>query len=126
MYSKRPKNVVMAAAVAVIGGLVSIAFLATALINIDPNSSTFTQAALAMLIAVLFFGFAGQLYPNGSSAYVPVLIIGLINVIAIAVTIIVDIDANFKFGIALFVIAVLEVILVLPSVTEKWIAFDRV
>ena len=125
MYSKRPKNVVMAAAVAVIGGLVSIAFLATALININPESSTFTQSALAMLIAVLFFGFAGQLYPNGSSGYVPVLMIGLINVIAITVTIIIDISANFNFGIALFILAVIDVILVLPAVTEKWMKFDR-
>ena len=56
MY-ERPLNVVMASALAIIGGLVAIAFLAVAFIDIDPNSSTYTQAALAMLLAVLFFGF---------------------------------------------------------------------
>lgn len=122
----RPKNVVLASALAVIGGLVSIAFLATALMNIDPETSTYTQAALAMLIAVLFFAFAGQLYPNGSTGYLPVVIIGLINVIVIAVTIVVDVDKNMNFGIALFIIAAISVIFVLPAATEKWINFDRV
>ncbi len=122
----RPKNVVLASALAVIGGLVSIAFLATALMNIDPETSTYTQAALAMLIAVLFFSFAGQLYPNGSTGYLPVIIIGLINVIVIAVTIVVDVNKNMNFGIALFILAAISVIFVLPAATEKWINFDRV
>ena len=121
----RPSNVVLASVVAIIGGLVAIAFLAVALMNIDPNNSTFTQAALAMLLAVLFFGFAGQLYPNGKGTYISLICVGLITVIAVAVTIIVDIDNNFKFGIAMFIIAVIETILVLPASTEKWIKFDR-
>ena len=37
----------------------------------------------------------------------------------------VDIDNNFKFGIAMFIIAVIETILVHPASTEKWIKFDR-
>ena len=42
-----------------------------------------------------------------------------------AVLIIVDIDNNLKFGIAFFVIAALETLLILPAKTEKWIATDR-
>ncbi len=125
MFNERPKNVAIAAAVAIIGGLVSIAFLAVALINIDPESSTFTQAALAMLMAVLFFGFAGMCFPNGKGNYMSLICVGLITVIASAVLIIVDIDNNLKFGIAFFVIAALETILILPAKTEKWIATDR-
>lgn len=126
MFSKeRPKNVVMASIVAIIGGLVAVAFLAVAFINIDPETSTYTQAALAMLLAVLFFGFAGQLFPNGKGNYISLIIVGLITIIAIAVTIITDIDNNLNFGIALFVIAVIMILLVLPGSTEKWINADR-
>ena len=126
MFSKeRPKNVVMASIVAIIGGLVAVAFLAVAFINIDPETSTYTQAALAMLLAVLFFGFAGQLFPNGKGNYISLIIVGLITIIAIAVTIITDIDNNLNFGIALFVIAVIMILLVLPGSTEKWINTDR-
>lgn len=125
MFNERPKNVAIAAAVAIIGGLVSIAFLAVALIDIDPESSTFTQVALAMLMAVLFFGFAGQCFPNGKGSYMTMICVGLITVIASAVLIIVDIDNNLKFGIAFFVIAALETLLILPAKTEKWIATDR-
>ena len=124
MY-ERPINVVMASFVAVVGGLVAVAFLAVALIDIDPNSSTFTQAALAMLLAVLFFGFAGQLFPNGKGNYVSLIALGLITVIAVAVVIVTDIDHNLKFGIALFILAALEVLLVLPGRTEKWVIRDR-
>ena len=115
----------MASIVAIIGGLVAVAFLAVAFINIDPETSTYTQAALAMLLAVLFFGFAGQLFPNGKGNYISLIIVGLITIIAIAVTIITDIDNNLNFGIALFVIAVIMILLVLPGSTEKWINADR-
>ena len=126
MFSKeRPKNVVMASIVAIIGGLVAVAFLAVAFINIDPETSTYTQAALAMLLAVLFFGFAGQLFPNGKGNYISLIIVGLITIIAIAVTIVTNIDNNLNFGIALFVIAVIMILLVLPGSTEKWINADR-
>ena len=124
MY-ERPINVVMASFLAIIGGLVAIAFLAVALIDIDPNSSTYTQAALAMLLAVLFFGFAGQLFPDGKGSYLALIVLGLITVVAVCVTIIVDIDHNMKFGMALFVISALMVLLVLPGRTEKWIIRDR-
>ncbi len=123
--NERPANVAMAAIVAIIGGLVAIAFLAVAFINIDPEKSTFTQAALAMLIAVLFFGFAGQLFPDGKGSYLSLIILGLITVITVAVVIVVDPDNNLKFGIALFIIAVIETLLILPAKTEKWIKYDR-
>ena len=122
---QRPMNVVMASTLAIIGGLVAVAFLAVAFINIDPNSSTWTQAGLAMLLAVLFFGFAGQLFPSGKGNYLSLIILGLITIVAIAVTIIVDVDNNWKFGIALFVIAALQILLVLPQKTEKWMIRDR-
>lgn len=124
MY-ERPLNVVMASALAIIGGLVAIAFLAVAFIDIDPNSSTYTQAALAMLLAVLFFGFAGQLFSNGTCNYISLIALGLITILAITATIIVDPDHNTKFGIALFIIAVLQILLVLPGRTEKWVIRDR-
>ena len=124
MY-ERPINVVMASTLAIIGGLVAIAFLAVAFIDIDPNSSTYTQAALAMLLAVLFFGFAGQLFSNGKGNYISLIACGLITIIAIAATIIADPDHNTKFGIALFIIAVLQILLVLPGRTEKWVIRDR-
>ena len=124
MY-ERPINVVMASVLAVIGGLVAIAFLAVAFIDIDPDSSTFTQAALAMLLAVLFFGFAGQLFPNGKGNYTSLIVLGLITIVAVSVTIVVDIDNNLKFGIALFIIAALMVLLLLPARTEKWVSRDR-
>ena len=122
---ERPINVVMASFVAVVGGLVAIAFLAVALMNINAETGDYAQVALAMLLAVLFFGYAGQLFPNGKGSYVSLILLGLITIITIAVTIIVNVDANVKFGIALFVIAVLEVLLVLPARTEKWIIRDR-
>ena len=124
MY-ERPINVVMASTLAIIGGLVAIAFLAVAFIDIDPNSSTYTQAALAMLLAVLFFGFAGQLFSNGKGNYVSLIAIGLILILAITATIIVDTEHNMKFGIALFIIAVLQILLILPARTEKWVIRDR-
>ena len=122
---ERPINVVMASFVAVVGGLVAIAFLAVALMNINAETGDYAQVALAMLLAVLFFGYAGQLFPNGKGSYVSLILLGLITIITIAVTIIVNVDANVKFGIALFVIAVLEVLLILPARTEKWIIRDR-
>ena len=123
--NKRPTNVVMAAALAVIGGLVAIAFLAVAIMNISADNGSFDQSVFAMLIAVLFFGLAGQLYPNGKSSYLPVVILGLINVIVITVAIVTDVSNNFNFGIALFIIAILDVLLLLPACTEKWVNFDR-
>ena len=122
---ERPINVVMASFVAVVGGLVAIAFLAVALMNINAETGDYAQVALAMLLAVLFFGYAGQLFPNGKGSYVSLILLGLITIITISVTIIVNVDANVKFGIALFVIAVLEVLLILPARTEKWIIRDR-
>ena len=122
---ERPINVVMASIVAVVGGLVAIAFLAVALMNINAETGDFTQVALAMLLAVLFFGYAGQLFPNGKGNYVSLILLGLITIITISVTIIVNTDTNLKFGMALFVIAVLEVFLILPARTEKWIIRDR-
>ena len=107
--NKRPTNVVMAAALAVIGGLVAIAFLAVAIMNISADNGSFDQSVFAMLIAVLFFGLAGQLYPNGKSSYLPVVILGLINVVVITVAIVTDVSNNFNFGIALFIIAILDV-----------------
>ena len=124
MY-ERPINVVMASFVAIVGGLVAMAFLAVALMNVDAETGTYTQVALAMLLAVLFFGYAGQLFPNGKGSYMSLILLGLITIIAIAVTIIVDTDANLKFGMALFIIAVLEILLVLPGRTEKWVIRDR-
>ena len=115
----------MASTLAIIGGLIAVAFLAVAFINIDPIFSTWTQAGLAMLLAVLFFGFAGQLFPNGKGNYLSLIVLGLITIVAIAVTIIVDVDNNWKFGIALFVIAALQILLVLPQKTEKWMIRDR-
>ena len=124
MY-ERPKNVVLASTVAIIGGLVSIAFLATTLMNIDADKGTFIPVAIAMLMAVLFFGFAGQCFPDGKGDYTSLVCLGLITVIAAAAMIIVDIDNNLYFGIALFIIAAVECILVLPARTEKWIRRDR-
>ena len=124
MY-ERPINVVMASFVAVVGGLVAMAFLAVALMNVNAETGTYTQVALAMLLAVLFFGYAGQLFPNGKGSYMSLILLGLITIVAIAVTIIVDTDANLKFGMALFIIAVLEILLVLPGRTEKWVIRDR-
>ena len=126
MYN-RPSNVIMAAGVAIIGGLVSIAFLATAIINSDNfESISYSQAGFALLYAVLFFGFAGQLYPNGKCNYNATIILGLMTVIAIAVGIVLEPrDVNLYYGIALFIIAVIQILLVLPAKTEKWVAFDR-
>ena len=123
--NSRPTNVAMASALALIGGLVSVAFLATALINIDPETSTFTQAAIAMLITVLFFGLSGMLLPHGKGDYMGVVAVGLINVVTIAVAIVVDTKANMNFCIPLFIIAVITVLLILPNITEKWVVYDR-
>ena len=126
MYN-RPSNVIMAAGVAIIGGLVSIAFLATAIINSDNfQSISYSQAGFALLYAVLFFGFAGQLYPNAKCNYNATIILGLLTIIAIAAGIVVEPKGvNLYYGIALFVIAVIQILLVLPSRTERWVEFDR-
>ena len=123
----RPSNVAMAAFVAIIGGLVSIAFLATALINSDNfQAISYNQAGFALLFAVLFFGFAGMCFPDGKGDYNGLIIVGLLTIIAVAVAIVIEPkDVNLYFGIALFVIAAIQVILVLPSVTEKWVKVDR-
>ena len=123
----RPSNVAMAAFVAIIGGLVSIAFLATALINSDNfQAISYNQAGFALLFAALFFGFAGMCYPDGKGDYNGMIIVGLLTIISIAIAIVIEPkDVNLYFGIALFVIAAIQVILVLPSVTEKWVKTDR-
>ncbi len=123
----RPSNVAMAAFVAIIGGLVSIAFLATALINSDNfQAISYNQAGFALLFAALFFGFAGMCYPDGKGDYNGMIIVGLLTIISIAIAIVIEPkDVNLYFGIALFVIAAIQVILVLPSVTEKWVKVDR-
>ena len=123
----RPSNVAMAAYLAVIGGLVSIAFLATALINSDNfQAISYNQAGFALLFAALFFGFAGMCYPDGKGDYNGMIIVGLLTIISIAIAIVIEPkDVNLYFGIALFVIAAIQVILVLPSVTEKWVKVDR-
>ena len=122
-----PANVAMAAFVAIIGGLVSIAFLATALINSDNfQAISYNQAGFALLFAALFFGFAGMCYPDGKGDYNGMIIVGLLTIISIAIAIVIEPkDVNLYFGIALFVIAAIQVILVLPSVTEKWVKVDR-
>ena len=123
----RPPHVAMAAFVAIIGGLVSIAFLATALINSDNfQAISYNQAGFALLFAALFFGFAGMCYPDGKGDYNGMIIVGLLTIISIAIAIVIEPkDVNLYFGIALFVIAAIQVILVLPSVTEKWVKVDR-
>ena len=123
----RPINVTMAAALAIIGGLVSIAFLATALINSDNfQAISFNQAGFALLFAALFFGFAGMCFPDGKGDYNGMIIVGLLTVIAIAIAIVIEPkDVNLYFGIALFIIAALQVLLVLPKKTEKWVKVDR-
>ena len=125
MY-ERPSNVVMAAGVAIIGGLVSIAFLATALINSDLETISYNQAGFALLYAVLFFGFAGQCFPNGKCNYTATIVLGLLTVIAVAIGIVVEPKGvNLYYGIALFIIAAIQILLVLPAKTEKWVSFDR-
>ena len=123
----RPINVTMAAALAIIGGLVSIAFLATALINSDNfQAISFNQAGFALLFAALFFGFAGMCFPDGKGDYTGMIIVGLLTVIAVAISIVIEPkDVNLYFGIALFIIAALQVLLVLPKKTEKWVKVDR-
>ena len=123
----RPSNVTMAAFVAVIGGLVSIAFLATALINSDNfQSISYNQAGFALLFAALFFGFAGMCFPDGKGDYVGMISVGLLTVVAIAISIIVEPKGvNLYYGIALFIIAVIQILLVLPAKTEKWVKVDR-
>ena len=123
---KRPLNVVLAAAAAIIGGLVSIAFLATALMSSDLASLSLTHAGFALLFAVLFFGFAGQLFPNGTVNYAAVIALGLLTIIAVAVGIVVEPKGvNLNYGIALFIIAVIQIILILPARAEKWVSLDR-
>lgn len=124
---KRPSNVTMAAFVAVIGGLVSIAFLATALMNSDNfQSISYNQAGFALLFAVLFFGFAGMCFPDGKGDYNGLIIVGLLTVISIAIAIVIEPkDVNLYYGIALFVIAAIQIFLVLPKKTEKWVKVDR-
>ncbi len=123
----RPSNVAMAAYLAVIGGLVSIAFLATALINSDNfQNIAYNQAGFALLFAVLFFGFAGMCFPDGKGDYNGMIIVGLLTVIAIAIAIVIEPkDVNLYFGIALFVIAAIQILLVLPKKAEKWVKVDR-
>ena len=117
----------MAAALAIIGGLVSIAFLATALINSDNfQAISFNQAGFALLFAALFFGFAGMCFPDGKGDYNGMIIVGLLTVIAIAIAIVIEPkDVNLYFGIALFVIAAIQILLVLPKKAEKWVKVDR-
>ena len=117
----------MAGFLAVIGGLVAIAFLATALINSDNfNAISYSQAGFALLFAALFFGFAGMCFPDGKGDYTGMIIVGLLTVIAVAISIVIEPkDVNLYFGIALFIIAALQVLLVLPKKTEKWVKVDR-
>ena len=123
----RPSNVAMAAYLAVIGGLVSIAFLATALINSDNfQNIAYNQAGFALLFAVLFFGFAGMCFPDGKGDYNGMIIVGLLTIISIAIAIVIEPkDVNLYFGIALFVIAAIQILLVLPKKAEKWVKVDR-
>ena len=126
--NKRPMNVAMASAVAIIGGLVSFAFIAVASVKLNFEISDIkiiTRLGLAVLITVLFFGFAGMAFPNGKGTYLSMIALGLFTVIAIAVTIVLDTKNNLGFGIALFIIAVIQVLLVLPYRTEKWVETDR-
>ena len=64
-------------------------------------------------------------FPNGKGTYLSLIALGLFTVIAIAVTIVLDTKNNLGFGIALFIIAVIQVLLVLPYRTEKWVETDR-
>lgn len=125
MDSSRPINVVAGSAVAVIGGLVAIAFMAIKLNGVRADN-TIVFAAVTMLIAVLFFAMAGSLYSNAKTDYLPMVIIGLINVAVIAAMIVLDVKANVVFGGILLAIAIIVELLVLPAVTEKWVAYDRV
>lgn len=121
----RPINVIAASAIAILGGLVAIAYLAIRLDAVDADN-TIVYAAVTMLIAVLFFAMAGFLYSNGKGDYLPMVLIGLINVVVISAFIIVNVDVNLVFGAILLAIAVILELLVLPEVTEKWIAYDRI
>ena len=123
----RPINVKMAGFLAVIGGLVAIAFLATALINSDNfNAISYSQAGFALLFAALFFGFAGMCFPDGKGNYTGMIIVGLLTVIAVAVSIVIEPKGvNLYYGIALFIIAALQTLLFLPKRAEKWVQVDR-
>ena len=124
MNNERPANVKWATLLAVIGGLVSIAFLAASLMNAEA-AGTFVTVGFAMVIAVLFFGIAGQLYPHGMVNYAPLIILNIINIVAVTGSVIFD-SNNLGFGIPLFVLAALVDILLLAPVTERWVHYDRI
>ena len=92
---------------------------------VDANG-TFARAAVAMLIAVLFFGVAGQLFPNGKGEYLSLVIISLINVVVIAALAISDVEKNLVIECVLMAFAIVVSFLLLPQCTEKWVAFDRI
>lgn len=121
---ERPKNVVLASAVAVIGGIVAIAGMGWAFSNELTTDSLLYIASIAF-IAVLFFASAGALYQNGKGNYIGIIIIEILNVIVSAAFICMNVKGDYYFGIAFLAIAIVVILLSLPSKTEKWVKLDR-
>lgn len=120
----RPSNVVLASAVGIIGGIVAIAALGCAFSK-ELTTDSLIYIAMIMFIAVLFFASAGFLYKDGHGNFAGCMIIELLNVIISAVFICMNVKGDYYFGIAFLAIAIVLVLLTLPSKTEKWMKLDR-
>jgi hypothetical protein len=121
--SERPVNVIAGSAVAVLGGIVSIAAMAW---GFDPYAdNALLRVGLLLLIAALFFASAGFMYPNGKSNWASLMFITVAN----AAIILCDLfygSINEWFGAILFVMAVAVAILAAPKSTGRWMQIDRV
>lgn len=120
--ANRPKSVIAASALAVIGGIVAIAAMAH---DYKESTDMLVTIGLYLLITVLFFASAGFLYSNGKGNYISLVFLELMNVIVIAAMIIGNADSRV-YGFVLLALAVLSTIASLFSVVPKWIEFDRV
>lgn len=119
---ERPGKVIITSALAIIGGILTIASMA---MYFDPGSEkVLAEVGLALLIAVLFFAVGGTLYRNGQSSWKSTVFLSFMNVAVIACDILYKTMDQY-FGAVLLLIALFVALLAACPSTAKWIVTDR-
>jgi len=120
--SERPGKVIITSALAIIGGILTIASMA---MYFNPSDEkVLTEVGLALLIAVLFFAVGGTMYRNGQSSWKSTVFLCFVNVAIIACDVLYK-TMNQNFGVVLFLLALFVALLTACPSTAKWIAADR-
>lgn len=123
MVDRRPLNVRIAAALAILGGLISFVIMSAEMGMVE-TQDRFSHVIATALFTSLFFGIAGQLLPNGKGKYIPLIILNMLNVLTIAAVTMIDVKNRLVQGMVLLIVAISISMLLLPHSAEGWMGTD--